>query len=71
MKDQLGSMYREDLRSREIEILWNGEPISFEEPSFLEENLPAESITYGTRASPSTSRGNPKKPPFAPPGGLE
>ncbi len=39
VKDQLGSMYREDLRSREIEILWNGEPISFEEPSFLEEDL--------------------------------
>ncbi|MYA50688.1 MAG: hypothetical protein F4045_05855 [Chloroflexi bacterium] len=39
VKDQLGSMYREDLRSGEIEILWNGEPISFEEPSFLEENL--------------------------------
>ena len=39
VKDQLGSMYREDLRSGEIEILWNGEPISFEEPSFLEEEL--------------------------------
>ena len=39
VKDQLGSMYREDLRSQEIEILWNGEPISFEEPSFLEEDL--------------------------------
>lgn len=39
VKDQLGSMYREDLRSGEIEILWNGEPISFKEPSFLEEDL--------------------------------
>ena len=39
VKDQLGSMYREDLRSGEIEILWNGEPISFEEPKFLEEDL--------------------------------
>lgn len=39
VKDQLGSMYRQDLRSGEIEILWNGEPIYFEEPSFLEENL--------------------------------
>ena len=39
VKDQLGSMYREDLRSREIVILWNGEPISFLEPSFLEEDL--------------------------------
>ena len=40
VKDQLGSMYREDIRSGEIEILWNGEPISFREPSFLEEELP-------------------------------
>ena len=39
VKDQLGSMYREDLRSGEIDILWNGQPISFEEPSFLEEDL--------------------------------
>lgn len=39
VKDQLGSMYREDLRSGEIEILWNGERISFEEPNFLEEDL--------------------------------
>lgn len=39
VKDQLGSMYREDLRSGEIDILWNGEPISFEEPNFLEEDL--------------------------------
>jgi hypothetical protein len=38
--DQLGSMYREDLRSGEVEILWNGEPVTFEEPKFLEENLP-------------------------------
>ena len=39
VREQLGSMYREDLRSREIEILWNGEPISFMEPEFLEEDL--------------------------------
>ncbi len=39
VKDQLGSMYREDLRSQEVEILWNGEPISFDEPSFLVEDL--------------------------------
>lgn len=39
VREQLGSMYREDLRSQELEILWNGAPISFEEPSLLEENL--------------------------------
>lgn len=39
IKDQLGSMYREDLRSGEIEILWNGEPLTFEEPTFLQEDL--------------------------------
>jgi hypothetical protein len=39
IKDQLGSMYREDLRSDEVEIIWNGEPISFEEPTFLTEEL--------------------------------
>ena len=39
VREQLGSMYREDLRSGEIEILWNGEPISFKEPEFLEEDL--------------------------------
>ncbi len=39
IKDQLGSMYRNDLRTGEIEILWNGIPISFEEPTFLTEEL--------------------------------
>ena len=39
VKDQLGSIYREDLRSGEIEILWNGEPISYQEHNFLEEDL--------------------------------
>lgn len=39
IRDQLGSMYREDLRSGEIEILWNGEPVRFEEPPILEEDL--------------------------------
>ena len=39
IKDQLSSMYREDIRSGEVEILWNVEPITFEEPSFLEEDL--------------------------------
>lgn len=37
IKDQLGSMYREDLRLDEIEILWNGEPVSFAEPPILVE----------------------------------
>ena len=35
--DQLGSMYREDFRKKEIEILWNGRPVSFVEPPILEE----------------------------------
>jgi len=39
IKDQLGSMYRQDIRSGEIEIFWNGEPISFEEPTFLKETV--------------------------------
>ena len=39
VKEQLSSMYREDLRSGEIEILWNGEPIFFDEPEFLQEDL--------------------------------
>lgn len=39
IKDQLGSMYRVDLRSGEVEILWNGEPVAFEEPPILEEKL--------------------------------
>ncbi len=36
--DQLGSMYRQDLRSREVEILWNGQPVVFQEPQFLTED---------------------------------
>lgn len=39
IRDQLGSMYRHDLRSGEIEILWGGSPILFEEPTFLKEEL--------------------------------
>ena len=39
VRDQLGSMYRRDLRSGEVEILWNGEPVTFEEPRFLEEDI--------------------------------
>jgi hypothetical protein len=37
--DQLGSMYRQDLRSKEVEIIWNGEPVSFQEPHLLEEEF--------------------------------
>lgn len=39
IRDQLASMYREDLRSGEIEIFWNGEAIAFEEPPILIEEL--------------------------------
>lgn len=37
IKDQLSSMYREDLRSGEIEIHWNGSKLTFQEPPILEE----------------------------------
>ena len=37
IRDQLGSMYRQDLRSGEVEILWNGQPVQFEEPPLLTE----------------------------------
>lgn len=33
--DQLGSIYRQDLRSGEIRLLWNGEPVVFDEPPIL------------------------------------
>ncbi|WP_158509527.1 ATP-binding protein [Limnochorda pilosa] len=46
IRDQLGSMYRQDLRSGEIEILWNGGPISFQEPPILEEEVDGERITW-------------------------
>lgn len=39
IRDQLASMYRRDLRSGEVDILWNGEPIAFEEAPILAENL--------------------------------
>ncbi len=38
IKDQLGSLYRADLRSGEIEILWDGVPVSFTEPGILRES---------------------------------
>ncbi len=37
IREQLGSMYREDIRSGEVEILWNGQQVEFEEPPILEE----------------------------------
>lgn len=37
IKEQLSSIYREDIRTGEIEIFWNGEPLEFEDPPFLEE----------------------------------
>src|SRR2546426_5202254 len=45
IRDQLGSMYRQDLRTKEVEILWNGEPVSFEEPHFLEEKVDGGEMT--------------------------
>ncbi len=39
IKDQLGSMYRQDLRSKEVAILWNGEPVVFAEPPILVEDV--------------------------------
>lgn len=40
IRDQLGSMYRQDLRSGEIRILWNGDPVAFEEQPVLKERRP-------------------------------
>ncbi|MFC2034212.1 ATP-binding protein [Chloroflexota bacterium] len=39
IKNQLSSIYRQDLRSGEEEIFWNGQPINFEEPPILKEDL--------------------------------
>lgn len=39
IQDQLGSMYRVDLRSGEIKIFWNGAPVFFDEPPILHEDL--------------------------------
>lgn len=35
IKEQLGSMYRQDIRSKEIIFRWNGTPITFEEQPIL------------------------------------
>ena len=41
VKDQIGSIYREDIRSGKIDISWNGEPVKFDEPPILiEKNGP-------------------------------
>lgn len=40
IKEQLSSMYREDLRNGEIEIYWNDTGLLFQEPPILEEVLP-------------------------------
>ena len=45
IKDQLSSMYREDLRTEEIEIFWNGAKLNFEEPPIFQETLPDSSKT--------------------------
>ena len=37
IKDQLSSMYREDLRSEEMSILWNGSILNFDEAPIFEE----------------------------------
>jgi hypothetical protein len=39
IKDQLGSMYRTDLRTGEVEIFWRGEPVTFEDPPIFVEQL--------------------------------
>jgi len=37
IKDQLTSMYRQDIKSGEIEIYWNGVKLEFQDPPILEE----------------------------------
>ena len=46
IRKQLGSMYREDLRSGEIEILWNSVPVTFQEHPILEEEVDGEIIRW-------------------------
>ncbi len=40
IKRTLASMYREDLRRGDVAITYNGEPLTWEEPSFWEEERP-------------------------------
>lgn len=49
--DQLGSMYRHDLRSGEIDIFWNGQPLSFDDPNFLEERFDGKTNTWHKEVS--------------------
>jgi hypothetical protein len=39
IREMLGSMYREDIRSGDVQIQWNGEPIAFDQPPILVEDL--------------------------------
>lgn len=39
IRDQLASIYRRDIASGEVEIRWNGEPVTFPESPILEEPL--------------------------------
>lgn len=39
IREQLGSLYRHDIRTEEIEIQWNGAPVYYEEPNFLREEF--------------------------------
>ena len=39
IKDHLSSIYRNDIRNGEIDIIWNGESLTYNEPSILTEEL--------------------------------
>lgn len=51
IRDQLGSMYRQDLRSGEVEIIWNGQPVQFEEPPILIEESDGIRTTWKKKVS--------------------
>lgn len=67
IREQLRSMYREDLRSGEIEILWNGERLSFDDPPIFTEAVNGEtrewkktvafSVPWRSNEKPLTARG--------------
>lgn len=47
IRDQLSSIYRQDLRSGEIDILWNGVGLQFQDPTILvEEQAGGGSVTW-------------------------
>jgi hypothetical protein len=50
IRDQLGSMYRQDLRSGDVEIVWSGEPVKYEEPPILVEHLPGGAVNNWMKA---------------------